>query len=309
MIRTTSERSLAATRALMSPSLPRPLPGSRLVGPDQWFVPMAPADVLEGYGEGSAALPDGASVHRESETVLRVDSPLRTSAVLVTEVDGGCVCTIVGSPTLLVEGGGVVPDLEAFVRVGGALFDTSGMGFMAEVEIEQVPWTVAVLPGSAADPAATLRLYLAPRPLPPSTELDLDLGDVELQGPCQASREGRFSVVTGTIEGRTVHVRARITDALGSIQPVPPATLAVSKKWGRHRSRPRLTGTGFQPGEDVAIALGDRAMSGTTADRSGRFVKGLQVPTDVPLGHTEFWATGSESGSVATVPYEVRPPK
>lgn len=310
MTRIPTERSRDAVRVLMQPSVPQPLPGSQPVGAGQWLMPGTAADVLRGYAAASAPIPAGSTVWQESEVVLRVESPMRASAILVTEHSAGCVYTIAGSPTLQLEGCGVIADVEAFVRIGAAAYDPTGLGFITHLEIDGAPWTVGVLPNlsdTSVDPADTLRLYLAPRPLPAS--MDLDLSDAELQGPCQARAESGVIIATATITERTVVVRARITDALATILPAAPVTLTVSKKWGRHRSRPKLQGSGFQADEPIALMLGERKMSGATTDRHGKFEKGLQVPADFPIGDTEFRAAGETSGSVAAVPYEVREPK
>ena len=89
--------------------------------------------------------------------------------------------------------------------------------------------------------------------------------------------------------------------------PQPRARIELSKRWGRPRSRPTVTGEAFHPGERIGLQLGDRKLTGTTADASGAFTKGFTVPGDIPAGHLTITATGSRSKKSATADFEIRP--
>jgi hypothetical protein len=276
-------------------------------------VAKSPARVVSAYTAASAPVPPGSTVTAESEALLRVESPLRVSGILVSERPGGSVYTIAGSPTLQITGGGLVPDFADFVPVGAALMDVTGLGFMAVATLDRSPWVVSVFPkdraaAMSADQPGPMQLALMPGPLQSTTE-DVPLPKGTLKGRCDVRSEAGFIVATATISRKTITVRACLTDALAALMPPPSATLVVSKKWGRARSRPRLTGSGFDPRERISLTLGDRKAPGTTADAAGDFSKTLQVPPDMPTGPAELTATGTRSKRTAKAPYEVRPPR
>ena len=308
-------RGRAAIRQLAAPSLPRPLPGSRPLGNGQGWVARTPEQVVSAYTASTAPLPTDATVTVEAHGVVQVETPLRHSAVLVSARPGGSVYTIAGSPTLELRGGGLVPDFTGFVRVAAAAMDAGGLGFMAQVDLDGKPWVVMVASDDPSDSepvdtvsgqSAGMRLSLAPGPLQAGAEDGPPKGTRTAR--CQVSVDEGMTVATAVISRKTVTVRARVTDTMAALLPAPTAQLTVSKKWGRHRSRPVLSGEGFDAGERVALRLGDRTMPGTTADHGGEFEKSVAVPVDFPLGPTRFTATGARSKRTAEAPYEVRPP-
>ncbi|MGH9029590.1 MAG: LPXTG cell wall anchor domain-containing protein [Acidimicrobiales bacterium] len=63
-----------------------------------------------------------------------------------------------------------------------------------------------------------------------------------------------------------------------------------------------LTGTGFQPGETVALVLDGTPVSlgTTTADPSGDFTQGVSIPANSTAGAHTIVATGETSGAVAS---------
>jgi hypothetical protein len=134
-------------------------------------------------------------------------------------------------------------------------------------------------------------------------------GKGALAGPCKAVRDGEWVVATATLGRSKVLVRARTTDPGAAMLPQPRARIEISKKWGRPRSRPTISGDGFDPGERIGLSLGDRKLTGTTADDSGAFSKGFTVPDDIPAGQLTITATGSRSKKSAAVGFEIRPPR
>jgi hypothetical protein len=323
-----SLRGMAAVRRLAEPSTPQPLEGSVEVAPGQWWTSRSAEAVIAEYTATSAPLPAESTVLHEPEWMLRVTSPMRESAIMISERGSGSLYTIVGAPTLQLRSNGLVPDVDAFVRVAGAPLDATGLGFVAQIELDGAPWVVTVMyregtgttapeaeaaaaqnstPQNGVDAQGSLQLVLAPGALQPTLDFAVPAG--ALHAPCSAIVDDGQITASATIAGRSITVRARLTNSLSEILPEAPATLTVSKKWGRHGSRPWLTGGDFGRGEQVTLSLGGREMATVTADESGQFTKMLQVPRDVALGHTEFTAQGAQSEKRAAVPYEVRPPK
>jgi hypothetical protein len=304
-------RGRAAVRQVSAPSLPQPLPGSTPLGNGQWWVAKTPEQVVGAYTSSKAPVPANATVTAEGVGVVRVETPLRDCAILVSARPDGCVYTIAGSPTLELRGGGLVPDFTGFVRVGAAPMDARGLGFVTQLRLDGKDWVVMVAgddPMDADDSGrpAAMRLSLAPGPLQAG-------GDSMPRGTrtarCEVAVVDGMTVASADISRKTVTVRARVTDTMAALLPPPTARLTLSKKWGRVRSRPVLSGEGFDAGERVALRLGDRKMPGTKADHGGEFEKSVSVPVDFPVGTTRFTATGARSKRTADAPYEVRPPR
>lgn len=71
----------------------------------------------------------------------------------------------------------------------------------------------------------------------------------------------------------------------------------------------QVSGSGFQPGQDVVLRLGNRVVGGARAGSDGAFAAVLSVPDDIPVGPNRVLATGAgrEQSAVLEVTRSRRP--
>ncbi len=63
-----------------------------------------------------------------------------------------------------------------------------------------------------------------------------------------------------------------------------------------------FTGSGFQPGSQVTVVLGNQTVRTVTADAQGNFVASVTIPCDFPAGPTTLQGTGTAAaGGTQTV--------
>lgn len=311
-----SRRARAALKALSQPSIPTPLRGSHAVGPDQWWSPASAEKVITAYTRTKANVPATATVEHLTATTAVVRSSIRDCGIVASPRPSGCVYTIATRPTLDIQGGKKLPDWSGFIHVGSVPMDTTGLGFIAEAPTPDGPWVVMVSAPEDDDTetvsqgpvpeSAPMQLLLLPGTLSDITDQP---GKGALAGPCTAVRDGEWVVANATLGRSKVLIRARTTDPGAAMLPQPRARIEISKKWGRPRSRPTISGEGFDPVERIGLTLSERKLTGTTADDSGSFSKGFTVPDDIPTGQVTITATGSRSKKSDTVDFEIRPPR
>jgi 5'-nucleotidase len=84
-----------------------------------------------------------------------------------------------------------------------------------------------------------------------------------------------------------------------------PATAAVSQPRPFRGDRVTITGTGFEPGEQVAITIGGRRVGSATADQQGDVTASPRVPVLLAAGDQPVVLTGA-SGATATTGITLR---
>lgn len=91
--------------------------------------------------------------------------------------------------------------------------------------------------------------------------------------------------------------------------PAPPAapTLTASTGTVAPGGSVTVTGTGFMPGESVAITLHSTpiVLGSAVADAGGRVVATVTIPADIEVGDHRIELTGQSSGVTVSVPVEV----
>lgn len=140
--------------------------------------------------------------------------------------------------------------------------------------------------------------------LPALIGRDLVLSEIQQGGVDEIVKGTEWDAETGTliIPARSVAVLFEAADIAEAELEVAPETVEAGQEV-------TVTGSGFVPGETVAVTLDDSTLLGeVTANADGEFSEGLLVPAATEAGEYTVTATGTDSGRTATADLEVTTP-